>query len=74
MKDIIVYTSNTCGYCHRLKDYLKDRHIPYTEKNISTDTTARRELVEKGYMGVPIVLAGDETIVGFDKAKLDEIL
>ncbi len=74
MKNITVYTSDTCGYCQMLKEYLKDRKITYTEKNINTDAQARNELISKGYMGVPVVIVGDETIVGFDKAKLDQIL
>ncbi len=74
MENVTVFTSDTCGYCHALKEYLRERHVSYTEKNISTDMGARRELVSKGYMGVPVVLVGDETIVGFDKIKLDEML
>ncbi|MGI6704173.1 MAG: glutaredoxin family protein [Clostridia bacterium] len=74
MQNVTVYTSDTCGYCHMLKEYLRGRQVTYTEKNISTDMDARRELMSKGYMGVPIVLIGNETIVGFDKARLDQIL
>ncbi len=74
MKNVTVYTSETCGYCHMLKEYLKDKEIAYTEKNISTDSQARNELISRGYRGVPIVLVGDETIVGFDQAKLDQLL
>jgi len=74
MKNVTVYTSDTCGYCHMLKEYLKDKQVPYTEKNISTDMNARRELVGKGFMGVPVVLVGNETIVGFDKERLDQML
>lgn len=74
MKDVIVYSSNTCGYCHAVKEYLKQKDVPYTEKNISTDAQARKELISKGYMGVPVILIGDETIVGFDKARLEQLL
>ncbi|MGI6114468.1 MAG: glutaredoxin family protein [Mahellales bacterium] len=74
MKNITVYSSDTCGYCHMVKQYLNDRNVPFTEKNVSTDINARRELISKGYMGVPVILVGDETIVGFDKAKLDRLV
>lgn len=74
MKNVTVYTSDTCGYCQMLKEYLKDRQVLYAEKNISTDMDARKELVSKGYMGVPVILVDNETIVGFDKARLDQIL
>jgi len=35
---------------------------------------ARKELIAKGFMGVPVIYVDDEAIVGFDKAKLDELL
>ena len=59
IQNVTVYTSDTCGYCHMLKEYLRARQVPYTEKNISTDTNARMELIIKGYMGVPVVLLDD---------------
>ncbi len=74
MKDVVVYTSDTCGYCHAVKDYLNNKNIPYTEKNISKDMAARRELVSQGYMGVPVIIVGDQTVVGFDKEKLEQLL
>jgi glutaredoxin-like YruB-family protein len=74
MKNVTVYTSDTCGYCHMVKEYLKNKNIPYVEKNISNDMNARKELISQGYMGVPVILVGDETVIGFDKAKLDQLL
>lgn len=74
MQSVTVYTSDTCGYCHMVKQYLKDKNVPYTEKNVSRDADARKELIEQGYMGVPVILVGNETVVGFDKIKLDQLL
>lgn len=74
MSKVIVYTSNTCPYCTMAKDYLKDREIPFEEKNVQTDKEARNELMEKGYTGVPVICVDDEEIVGFDKARLDQLL
>lgn len=73
-KNIVVYTSNTCGYCHQAKDYLSSIGVEYTEKNVSTDTVARKELMSKGFMGVPVIYVGEEVIQGFDKAKLEELI
>ncbi|MDI6705564.1 MAG: glutaredoxin family protein [Bacillota bacterium] len=74
MQNVTVYTSDTCGYCHMVKQYLKDKNVPYTEKNVSRDADARKELIKQGYMGVPVILVGNETVVGFDKTKLDQLL
>ncbi|MCG8539311.1 MAG: glutaredoxin family protein [Clostridia bacterium] len=73
-KKITIYTSDTCGYCHLAKDYLTEKGLGFEEKNVSKDATARKELMEKGLMGVPIIMVDDEMIQGFDKNRLDELL
>jgi len=72
--EVKVYTSNTCSYCHMVKEYLEEKGVEYIERNVSTDSEARKELIANGYMGVPVVYIGDEVIQGFDKKKLDELL
>ena len=74
MKKIKVYTSSTCPYCVMAKEYLAEKGLEYEEKNVQTDKAARQELMKMGYTGVPVVVIGDEEIVGFDKAKIDEAL
>ncbi len=73
-KKVTVYTSNTCGYCHLAKDFLKENSIEFEEKNVSTDTVARKELMSKGFMGVPVIFVDEEVVQGFDKVKLTELL
>lgn len=74
MKDVVVYTSNTCPYCTLAKNYLEEQDVAYTEKNVQTDKLARQELMEMGHMGVPVIVIDGEEIVGFDKDKIDEAL
>ncbi len=74
MKNVVVYTSNTCGYCHEAKKYLDENNVAYTEKNVSTDMEARKELMDQGFMGVPVILVDDEVIQGFDKRRLETLL
>ncbi|KGG80866.1 glutaredoxin family protein [Caloranaerobacter azorensis] len=74
MADITIYTSNTCPHCFAAKDYFNSKGLSYTEKNVSVDPQARKELIEMGYMGVPVIIVNGETIVGFDKNRLEEIL
>lgn len=74
MKNIVIYTSNTCGYCHLAKDYFNENKIEFTEKNVSTDSAARKELMSQGFMGVPVIFVDDEVIQGFDKDKLEALL
>lgn len=53
MAKVVVYSSESCTYCKQAKEFLKDNNIEYTEKNVSTDMEARKELMAKGHMGVP---------------------
>ncbi len=73
-KNVVVYTSNTCGYCHEAKKYLEDQSVEYTEKNVSVDMEARKELMEQGFMGVPVIMVDEDIVQGFDKKRLDELL
>lgn len=74
MKKVIVYTSTTCAYCHAAKEYLDEKGVSYEEKNISTDSDAKKELISMGYMGVPIIMVDGDVVEGFNKNKLDELL
>lgn len=73
-KKVVVYTSNTCGYCHMVKDYLNEKNVPFEERNVSTDASARKELMTQGFMGVPVIYIGDDVVQGFDKNKLEALL
>lgn len=74
MSDITVYTSSTCPYCSMIKKYFDEKGVEYSEKNISEDAAARKELMDKGHMGVPVTVIGDQEIVGYDPDKLDELI
>lgn len=74
MADVKIYTSNTCPYCVSAKDYLTEKGIEYTEKNVQTDKEARKELMAMGHMGVPVLVIDGEELVGFDKAKIDSLI
>ena len=67
-KNVIVYSSDTCVYCHEAKNYLKTLNVDFIEKNVSKDMVARKELMAKGFMGVPIIMVNEEVIQGFDKS------
>jgi glutaredoxin 3 len=48
--------------------------MSYEEKNITTDKSARTELMQLGARGVPAFLIGNELVVGFDEEKIDRLL
>lgn len=75
MKKVQIYSTPTCHYCHMAKDFFAEKKVAYDDFNVATDLEKRKEMVDKsGQMGVPVILIGDELIVGFDKAKILELL
>ncbi len=74
MKEVIVFSSNTCPYCTLAKNYLQEKGVAFIEKNVQTDKDARAELMSMGHMGVPVLVIDGEQIVGFDKDRLEAIL
>lgn len=75
MKDVTIYSTPTCHFCHMTKDFLTAHNVPYTDYNVATDLEKRKEMVDKsGQMGVPVIVIGDELMVGYNEDKLKEAL
>lgn len=75
MKKIKIFTTQTCPYCHQLKDYLKTESIGFEEVDLTSDQKAAAALVqETGHTSVPQIQVDDQFIIGFDRGKLDELL
>jgi glutaredoxin len=54
------------------KQYLNQLKVPFKEIDVEHDQEAARALVEKtGQAGIPVIEIGDETILGFDRPKID---
>ena len=69
---IKVYSTPTCPWCKKLKDYLNEKGIEFEDVDVSTDEAAAKEMVEKsGQMGVPQIDINGQIIVGFDKEAID---
>jgi len=41
---------------------------------VQTDAVARKELMKKGIMAVPVIQIDEEMLVGFDKNRIIELL
>lgn len=74
MANVVVFSSDTCPYCTLAKQFLSNNNVEFTEKNVSSDADARKELMKMGHMGVPVILVDEQEIVGFDEPKLRSLL
>lgn len=75
MKDVVIYSTPTCHFCHAAKEFFTENDIKFTDHDVQDDMEARQEMIEKsGQMGVPVIMIGDEIVVGFDENALREKL
>lgn len=78
---VVIYSTATCPYCKMAKDYLNQKGVTFEEKLVDQDEVARQEMasLSGGFLGVPFMVVEKEdghkeTILGFDKGKLDLLL
>ena len=82
MSDVVVYTTEPCGYCARVKMLFKAREIEFREVNLVSDPPGLQELAERtGMMTLPqVVIDGShvggykETVAADESGRLDELL
>ena len=74
-KNVVVYSTPTCPYCKRAKDYLSRRGVSYIDINVAQDREKAKEMIQKsGQMGVPVITIDDEIVVGFNQVLLEKLL
>jgi len=57
------------------KDFFKEKNVEFVDFDVATDLEKRKEMITKsGQMGVPVIIIGDELIVGFNKPKIVDLL
>lgn len=75
MADVKVYTTSTCPWCVKVKDFLKEHKIKFKEVNVGEDAKAAEQMVERtGQQGVPVIEIDEEFVVGFNVAELKKLL
>lgn len=72
---ITIYTTPTCAFCHSLKEYLHDKKIKFTEKDLTKSEEAQKWVLDNtGQLATPVTDIDGTIIVGFDKAKIDKAI
>lgn len=72
---VTVYTTPTCPWCDRAKEYLRANNVDYVEKDVASDRVAAIEMVRRtGQQGVPVIATQDEVILGFDQPRLARLV
>jgi glutaredoxin 3 len=75
MKQVTIYSTPTCTYCKAAKEYFTKNNVTYTEFNVASDETKRKEMIDKtGQLGVPVITIGETVVVGFDQGAIEKAL
>ncbi len=74
-KKVVIYSTPTCPYCKRAKEYLSRKGIRYTDIDVAQDKEKAKEMTQKsGQMSVPVIIIDNEIVVGFNQVLLDKLL
>lgn len=72
---VVVYSTPTCPWCDKAKQFLKKHRVRFEEKDVSKDEKAREEMVDKsGQLAVPVIEINGHIVVGFDEGKIRKLL
>lgn len=71
---IVMYATQTCGYCAKARQYFKARGLQWDERDIEASAQAMQEWKALNGQGTPLILVGEEKISGFHQARLDAAL
>jgi glutaredoxin 3 len=76
VKNITIFTTNTCAYCVMVKKWLNAKGYSYEEVNLDSNPERQSEAYEaSGQLAVPVTIVtkqddSKEVVVGYNLAKL----
>lgn len=57
-----------------MKEFLSQKGVAYTERNVSNDPEAKADLRSLGFAATPVTVIGEEKIIGYNRRKIDAAL
>jgi glutaredoxin 3 len=55
-------------------EFLSQKGVQFVEKNVRADQAALKELIDLGFQSTPVTIIDGQSVVGFDQAKIMELL
>jgi glutaredoxin len=72
--DIRMLSSDTCPWCLAARRWMTAEGVPFSECFIERDAPCLADYQALGAQGTPTLLVRGQVVVGFDRARLREIL
>ena len=73
--NITVFSTPTCPWCTRVKEYLNYKEVKFKEVNVAEDRDGAMEMIRKsGQRGVPVIDIDSNIVVGFNQSEIDRLI
>ncbi len=57
-----------------MKEFLHQRSVAFSERDVTQDDDALEEVMRLGFAATPVTVIDGVPVVGFNKARLEELL
>ncbi len=80
MQKVFMYTSSTCPWCRKTKQFFKGKNVPFDYIDYDLASEEEQERIRKemskygGSIAFPFVKIGEEVVVGYNPEKYGELL
>jgi len=75
VKRVIIYSTPTCPHCDKVKEFLKNNDIDFTEYNVQENMEKAKEMIqETGKRTVPVTKINGEIVIGSNLDKIKKLL
>lgn len=69
---VTLYSAPKCSSCDAARAYLKERGVPFSEKNVDGDRKMQEELIKQaGGLAVPTITVGTKVMRGYLESLLE---
>lgn len=71
---VTMYSTDWCGHCKNARNYFKAKGVAFTEVNVETSESGRKEYEAFGGKGVPLIVVGEKFMRGFSPQSFEALL
>lgn len=71
---MLLYTKQHCPQCMLVKRFLDEHQCSYEEVKVDENPIALAQLKAQGIQQVPVLITGEEKIVGFNPQALQKLI
>ena len=68
---VMVYSTSWCPWCKKVKEFLKENKIKFTNRDVEKSKKYADEMIKKSRQkGIPVTIINGKVIVGFEEDKM----